>query len=347
MGTAASSKYDTLLDLAKSLDPNGAVAATIHVLAQQNEILDDIPVQEGNKADGHVHTIDAALPSITARRYNQGTAATKGSNTQVTDVITMLDAFAECDADLAGLSGNVPRYRVQKEQGFLLAMKKELARQLFYGNSATAPEETNGIAPRYGKLAAAAGAAAEGDNNVFDGGGSTASAQTSIYLAIWSPQTAWLIYPKGSQGGIEREDMGKGVLYDASGNPFMGYRTHYKWHAGLAVADWRSIVRIANIDIAALLTSGDAASTAANLLKLMGRALDNIPSDIDGAPVFYMNRKVRSMLRVQMDNKGNAALRAEDITGVNGITRRAGLTYHGVPCRIVEQIVNTEEVVTV
>jgi hypothetical protein len=74
--------------------------------------------------------------------------------------------------------------------------------------------------------------------------------------------------------------------------------------------------------------------------------LDAIPSDINGAPVFYMNRKVRSMLRVKMDTKPNAALRSEDITGVNGITRRAGLTYHGIPCRICEELVNTETALT-
>ncbi len=42
------------------------------------------------------------------------------------------------------------------------------------------------------------------------------------------------------------------TLEDANGGKYEGYRTHYKWDNGLALRDWRYVVRIANIDVSNL-----------------------------------------------------------------------------------------------
>ena len=47
-------------------------------------------------------------------------------------------------------------------------------------------------------------------------------------------------------------------------------RTYFQWDVGLSVRDWRSVVRIANIDVSDL--SKDA-STGANLIDLLDEAL--------------------------------------------------------------------------
>jgi hypothetical protein len=43
------------------------------------------------------------------------------------------------------------------------------------------------------------------------------------------------------------------TLEDANGGKYQGYRTHYKWDIGMTVRDWRYVVRVANIDVTALL----------------------------------------------------------------------------------------------
>lgn len=82
------------------------------------------------------------------------------------------------------------------------------------------------------------------------------------------------------------------TLEDANGGKYEGYRTHYKWDNGLALRDWRYVVRIANIDVSNL----SEPSSAANIAKLMVKALHRIPNRGMGRPVFYMNRTVGGLL---------------------------------------------------
>ncbi len=65
-----------------------------------------------------------------------------------------------------------------------------------------------------------------------------------------------------------------------------------KWDNGLALRDWRYVVRIANIDVSNL----SEPSSAANIAKLMVKALHRIPNRGMGRPVFYMNRTVGRLL---------------------------------------------------
>ena len=51
----------TLLDWAKSLDPNGNTANVVELLNQSNEILTDMPFIEGNLPTGHKTTIRTGI----------------------------------------------------------------------------------------------------------------------------------------------------------------------------------------------------------------------------------------------------------------------------------------------
>src|ERR1041384_7909606 len=53
----------TLLDWAKSLDPDGSVATVAELLSQTNEVLLDMPMIEGNLPTGHKHTIRTGMPT--------------------------------------------------------------------------------------------------------------------------------------------------------------------------------------------------------------------------------------------------------------------------------------------
>ena len=57
----------TLVDFAKSLDPNGQVARTIDILSQTNEVIDDMIWTEGNLPTGHRTTIRVGLPTVVWR----------------------------------------------------------------------------------------------------------------------------------------------------------------------------------------------------------------------------------------------------------------------------------------
>ncbi|MGU4976976.1 hypothetical protein MAX27_24900, partial [Escherichia coli] len=149
---------------------------------------------------------------------------------------------------------------------------------LFYGDSSVNPQQFMGLSSRYSSLSAG------NAQNIIDAGG-TGTDNTSIWLVVWGENTVHGIFPKGQKAGIQMEDKGQVTLEDAKGGKYEGYRTHYKWDNGLTLRDWRYVVRIANIDVSNL----DAPSTAANIAKLMIRALHRIPNRGMGRPVFYMN----------------------------------------------------------
>jgi len=321
----------TLADWAKRLDPDGKVPAVAELLSQSNEILEDAVFQEGNLPTGHRVIIRTGLPTAYWRSINQGIPTSKSTTAQVDESIGMLEAYAKVDKDLALLNGNTNAFRMSEDSAFLEAMNQAQAQTLLYGNPATDPRQYLGLAPRYGAISGAGNA-----QNVLDAGGVSTN-NTSIYLVVWGDNTTFCTFPKGSKAGLAHDDQGELVVYDANSNPYQAFQTHYQWKNGLVVKDWRYVVRICNINTANLV----AESAAADLIKLMSRALDRIPNLGMGRPAFYMNRTVYSMLRIQALNKSQNVL---DInSGLNQFgTPTSWNTFEGVPLRRVDQILNTE-----
>lgn len=322
----------TLIDWAKGNDPDGKVAAVVELLSQTNEVLLDMGWKEGNLPTGHVTTVRTGLPSVAWRLINNGITPSKSTKAQITEQCGMLEAWSEVDKDLADLNGNAPQFRLSEGMAFIEAMNQEMAQTLIYGNSGTAPEEYTGLAPRYSALSGAANA-----QNVLTGGGS-GSDNTSIWLVGWGENSIHGIFPKGSKAGIVHEDEGLVTVETATGiggGRMKAYRDHWQWKCGIALRDWRYVVRIPNIDVSNLVGE----SSAADLLKLMSRALDRLPSTGSVRPAFYMNRTVQSMLKIQALNKSNAALSVQEALG------QVTTSFLGVPLRKCDQILNTEAAV--
>ena len=321
----------TLADWAKRLDPDGKVPIVAELLSQSNEILEDAVFSEGNLPTGHRVVIRTGLPTAYWRSINQGIPTSKSTTVQVDEAVGMLEAYARVDKDLAELNGNTAAFRLSEDTAFLEAMNQAQATTMLYGNPATDPRQYLGLAARYGAISGAGNAA-----NIIDAGG-TSSNNTSIYLVVWGENTVFCTFPKGSKAGLIHEDQGILTVYDGNNNPFQAYQTHYQWKNGLVVKDWRYVVRIANINTANLV----AESSAADLVKLMSRALDRIPNFGMGRAAFYMNRTVYSMLRIQALNKSQNAIDVQQ--GLNQFgTPQSWTQFEGVPLRRVDQILNTE-----
>lgn len=328
---ALSSTWPTLLDVARRLDPDGRIAKVAEVLNEFNEILDDVPYLEGNLPTGHKTTIRTSIPAGSWRLLNQGVVPVKSSSGQITESCGMLENYSEIDKDLAMLNGNSAEWRMSEDKAVIEGLSQSLADAFIAGDTSVNPEQFVGLAPRYYSVA---GSATSG--NIIDAGG-TGSDNTSIWLVGWAPSTVHGIFPKGSKAGLSMQDLGEVTLIDSNGGRYQGYRTHYQIKSGLCVRDWRYVVRICNIDISDLETAGDGSDSSANLLKLMSMALDKVPNIAAVRPVFYMNNRVRAMLRVKLINKSNVWLSLDQMTGSGGITRPT-LSFQGVPCRRVDSI---------
>jgi hypothetical protein len=323
----------TLADWAKRLDPDGKVPSIVELLSQTNEILTDMLWQEGNLPTGHRLTQRTGLPEVAWRLLNQGVTPSKSTTAQIDEAVGMLEAWSEVDKDLAELNGNTASFRLSEAQAFIEAMNQEMAGTLFYGNSGTAPEEFTGLAVRYSDLSA------DNSQNIVAGGGS-GSDNSSIWLVGWGGQSCFGIFPKGSKAGLIHDDMGLVTVETTAGiagTRLRAYQDRWQWKCGVALKDWRYVVRIPNIDISALV----AKSSAADLIELMIKAIHRIPNIRMVKPVFYMNRTCFQMLDIQ---------RRDDVVSGGGLVYNqvdgvAQPTFRGIPVRICDGLTEAEATV--
>lgn len=321
----------TLADLASRMTADGKIDPMIvELLTETNEILEDMTFIEANGFTEHKTTVRSGLPAGTWRKLNYGVQPEKSRTVQVKDSLGMLETYAEVDKALADLNDNSAAFRLSEDRAFIEGMNQTMATTVFYGDSSLDPEKYMGLAPRYSD------STAENGRNIINGGG-VGSDNTSIYLIVWGPNTVHGIYPKGSQAGLQSRDLGEQTLEDANGGRYQGYRTHYKWAAGLTLRDWRYVVRIANIDVSEL---GDAGTTPADILKLMARALHRVPNLKLGRAAFYMNRTIAEALDVQSLTNSALALKTQELEG------KFWQTFRGIPLRTTDALLNTEAAVT-
>ena len=344
--------YPTMLDVISVLDPKGNVAPVVELLQQKNPILLDMPFVEGNTNLGHQVNVRTGIPTPTWTSWYQGVPPTKSTYAKVMEATAMMKQRTEIDRDAANFNGNSAAFRLKEMLGAIEGMNQGLSTALFYGNSITNPQQFNGLDPRFNSSTAGNG------GNIIDAGGQNgtgvggANNLTSIWFVGWSGMTIHGVFPKGHKGGLQREDLGTFDAFDANGNRFRAVGDLLEWNVGLAVEDWRYIVRIANIDVAGLKNG----TNATDLISLMMDALHlppevgevrsgQSPSTANGAaptllmpnPVFYCTRKVAAILDRQAQIKSGFTLKSgSDVYG------RPITFCRGVPVRSCDALLETE-----
>ncbi len=320
----------TLLDNVKRTDPNGAIAQVVELLTKKNPILEDAVWKMGNIETGERVTSRTGIPGIAWRRLNEGVAPSKSVTDQYDETCGMLSGMSVVDVEVAKLNGNEASFRASEDTAFLQAFNNEISTGLFYHSTLSAPEKFNGLTPRFNSSTATWG------NQVILGGGS--SANTSIWLVAWSPQTVYGIYPRGSVGGLQPKDLGEQIWDDGTGKKFIAYVMQWMWKCGLVVKDARYVSRICNIASGSLTSD---ASSGAKLIELMVQAYHKLYDTTTGRLAWYCNRTVGTYLHLQaMNAVKNSTLTIEMVGG-------KPITYFlGVPIRETDAITNSEATVT-
>lgn len=324
----------SISDVIKTIDPNGDAAKIVEVLSQTNAILDDITWEEGNLLMGNRTTVRTSLPAVTARVANQGTPPGASSSMQIDDACAIFETKSDLDKVVAeaGGIGMVPKNRANEAAAHIEAMGQKLGSTLMYGSPAV-PEEFVGFMNRLKATTDPNG------QQIIKAGGSGAD-NASILFVQWGKGKVMGIYPRGSVGGLQRTDQGLIDIVDSTGiagNTFLGYREYFTWLCGLSVQDQRCVVRAPNIDISNLVTK----TSAADLPEIMIAMIEAVPNP-DAGGVFYMNRTVRKMFRIQErdDIIAGAGLRFDNFAG------RRTLMFDQYPVRIVDKMSNAEALVS-
>lgn len=322
-------KFVDLIDIYKQQDGMGNFVPVIEMLMEMNPILEDAIAVECNKGTTHLHTVRTGLPSVTWGRLYQGIPNSKGRTAQVEDTTGFVEGLSTIDKRLLDLSTNEGAVRLSEAQAYLESMSQEVASKMFYGDTASDPEEFMGLAPRFNDKSAANG------GQIIDAGG-TGSDNTSVWFVTWGDNQCQALYPKGTQAGVQREDMGEQRVTDENGNAYYAKEEKFTWHIGLAVKDWRYVSRIANIDVS------DMAAGSVALYDFMRKAYYKLQNRrvAGGTIAIYCNRDVLEALDALATNAGASdnfvRLKPMEIEG------KEVMTYRGIPIRETDAILNTE-----
>lgn len=327
---ALSNRYPTLLDIANRMGGDGRIGVVAELLNAVNPILDYLPMMEGNLPTGHKSMVRTYLPTVDFRKLYGVVQSDKSETVPVVDSCGMIEAYAAVDKAIADLNGNTAAFRLSEDKAFIESMSKKAVDSLFYANEALVPEGFTGLTPRYSDKTA------PNASNLLDGG--AAAAQTdcmSVWLLGFAPDKTYGIYPKGSKAGLQTEDKGQQTLQNFNGQVgFMeAYLSHYRWDLGLTCQDWRYNVRIHSIKSSLL--SADL-TTGSDLVNLMVQAEELIPNISGCTPVFCMNRKALTYLRLQKLKKTAYNLTEETVAGKH-VTM-----FDGIPVLRTDSLLSTE-----
>ena len=310
-------EFLTLMDLRSRLMPDGTpVSSYAELLAQENDILDDIPWIAGNQLTGDIHFKRTALPSAQIRRINQGFDSSKGAVEAVRETCVEIVSRMTVDMKELDLAPSPEKYLLSESKGHVSVMNDTLITDFFYGAD---PEGIKGIATRLNKLS---------HKQVVNAGG-TGSNLVSIYIIKWDTDEVTGIYPKETKAGLDVFMKENELVPDKDGKTFLAHITMWSWFVGLKVRDERYIARLCNIDRDVLLGSGDAAKEARqDLFRKLILAQDKIYHVNDGRVVMYADPQIFSILKIAAFEKSNMALGYSDIKEDRRI-----LSFAGIPIK--------------
>jgi hypothetical protein len=294
----------TLADVAKS--KNKQIGKVAEVLSRQDGMIRDTPFMEMNEGTKHVETIRSGLPEVYYRKANQPIPASKSTTEERTYGAAHFESKSQIDRMVAARGGRdrIAYNRWNQATGHLQAMAQEHADLLLYGS----PDDDTRKVPGLSDIFSTLSTSVETSKQIVDFGG-VGNDNTSIWLVYWGENSAFGVYPAGTQAGLKRTDMTPSPDQfvqihgtDENGNPgtFWGYEEDFEIDHGLVVKDYRQIARVANIDISELATD------PTDLLEAMIIASYKIDSEENGTPFWYVNKTIMAYLHIAALNKVSA-----------------------------------------
>lgn len=324
--------YLTLADRMKRTE-NGKIAAEIiEMMSETNEVLQDANALQCNDGSNHITTIRTGLPSAVFRKLYGFVPSSKSTTEQVKDVTGMLETYSIVDVDLVDKSENPKKFRLSESSAFIEAMNQKLQETIFYGSIKENAAAFDGLTARYSKKSTDS---KKIGYNIIDAGG-TGNDNTSIWFVTWGDLHTSLLYPQGSQAGIQHKDDGILTETSSTGGKRKVYQDHFKMDVGLSVRDWRSTCRIANIDVSNLSTEN-----AADLEDLLNQAYYRIRRFAKtGKTYIYCNSTILMHFEAQLKSKTNVNFTIKEYLNDNI------LHYKNIPIRECEQITCEEVAVS-
>lgn len=327
----AESNVVTLYDLAKRYGAQGstAISKIVEMQAVTNDIFQVLPFKECNDGSREKTGIRTKLPESYWRSINKGVPPSNSAATSLTFTCGLLESYNDIDEEIVDSQPNAKQYRLDEDHAHQAGMANQICETILYGDEKIQPAGFSGFGAFYSKP----GADMWG-KQIVNAGGSTANKMTSLYIVKFGAEGVYGIYPKGTKAGYSMLDLGKQwhETDAATKAGYMAYKTQFKWRMGVAFKDPRSVVRVANIDTAAL---SDPAAFNDTLIDAMTLLEENSP----GKTVILCNRQVQAYLAKLAQRKDNVNLRIDEFGGKK-ITH-----FWDIPILRMDSLKNTEAVI--
>jgi len=322
----------TLVELANRMH-NKQLIDVFNGLETEEDILQDLPFFETNGGLRHTESFFVDLPQAEWHLVSGYVGAGKAQARQIEEECGRMSIYSKVPVDLARLSGNPAKYRVDEDMAIATGLASQMSSALFYGNRAEDPTEINGFSQRYNTL----GQTEYGMPVVHNAGGSYADDLTSIWVVKLDRRSVFGLYRQGSQAGLEVRDLGEATEVDTdTGKERQVYRTLFSWEVGLCVRDPRYVHRICNIPTDDLNPDN---------FKAFERQLINVLNKIPGRNPAGLRIYCNSDVMTQIDLK---ALSSNNVYYTPGeVFGQPVMFFRGrVPIRRCDAILSTEEEVT-
>ena len=329
-----------IIDHETSVGRNGQIIPVIEALHQLNPLMQDATTIEANDGSGHISRIRTGLGDVAWGQLYKGILQSKATSQQVRDTTGFVERLSTIDTRYLDLVDDPRAERADEANAALEAISQDVQANFFYADTATTPERFKGLAARYSSISSGGAAAAQ----IVDAGGTQAD-NTSIWVVGWGMSGTALIYPKGTSGGIKREDKGEQRTTDDQGRPYFVKEEYFAQHVGVKVGDWRFNSRIANIDVS------DALAGNVDLFKFLRQAYYKLQERrntrvqnggmVQGVkPVIYMNRDMMQVVDALSTNAGAADNKIRLVP--DEIAGKEVQTYRGIPIRETDALINAE-----
>ena len=333
--TTLSANTLTLGDRVRRSNPDGTIVSMItETMDQFNGMSNDARWFEGELPGGHQGTYRSSLPAWATINPNGtgGTAkSTTGQNLETTEYIQAIMEFHEI---VGNYGGDVSGLQASETPAFVQGGMQTVSSRLIYGNGTTTPGQITGIMARYNSLTTGNNA-----RNVVDGGALAGQTDCmSVLFMDWGQGKVSGFYPQGSKGGFEMVNHGRRIKDVSATTQQVVYTIQFKQGIGLAVDNWTSVVRVANID-KSLLVAGTGADLFDKFIVAKHKLSRGAASKTRG---IYLNSTTDMMLDIQARNDVIAGGGLTYIN-VNGEDVKA---WRGIPLNIEDQLTESETVVS-
>ena len=324
MATNAMLKQGTLAEILNRIAPNGNLMTVAEILQKDTPILKDAIWTEANGVNQHVYSKRTKLPTSEILEYNSGVAGNRGKTKEVTIGMMARGNRPWYDARLVDIAPDSKKYRMQEATAVIEGIGQEVDEDIIYADKNDAykfdgliryPNETNGMLEK--------GSAVGSESKI-----------TSAYIVAWDTTNgAYLVYPKGSKGGVKYEDMGKRSKDLSDGSVLEVYEDYVEASYGLCVVDDRAVGRICNIQLDTI--NNDTFSENA-VIKLMNK----MPASLRSKAVMYVSRGLMSAIEIRANAKDNCYYTPKEVFGETVTAIR------GMPVRLDEKISEAESFVS-